>query len=378
MGLKHQFNLWKQQGQYFNLKLIIKDNHQHYNEHNQIIKVHKEIVCEKSSFLKMILNREQEKQKEEWPPIHTLEINLPENLSFEMFNYGIDYLYTNEIQSIKENNKENVKEEIKEEIKEESKEEKNDLIEFLYCLLYLSVDNKVIFETLAKLLPNDKPLEQLHVNLIELLIDQKGYCKEILNLYCFYGMELQQYLPLPNNLNNKNHITSNHDNNNDNNNANELFMYPNAYIFGEYIKNLEKLKDYEKKRRNKHLAKNALGEKVIESKWIDLFINEENKIINFEAFGIIWNVSIWKDLAYDDECLVIKPQKVNEDITIRVVCFAFYKLQNSECGREKMIQFRSTGEERFLFSRESFCFYVDMRCEREFKVSIFMEKMENV
>jgi hypothetical protein len=77
------FNRFKQDNKYFDLKLIIG---------TQEFLCHKAIVCSKSDLINMLITKEQEKIGP-WPPINTLQLNIPDGLTSDDIITTINSFY---------------------------------------------------------------------------------------------------------------------------------------------------------------------------------------------------------------------------------------------------------------------------------------------
>lgn len=130
------------------------------------IKVHKFVVCNISKYISMLVEKEQEKNTLEWPPIHTLKISLPENLSFDDFIDAINYIY--EIDS--------------------DKKYSHNTLQFL---MFMLVSDELLIKLFQK---NTSIRVELSDENKKLLISLLEIIKKKDALIDFYGTEISEYL----------------------------------------------------------------------------------------------------------------------------------------------------------------------------------------
>ncbi len=148
---------WQKEKKYVDLALIIQE---------QTIYVHKFWMAKKSAFLERLICREQEKA-EAWPPIHTLHLFVPDNLSVSALNQAINYLY--------------------------DKFSVINIAETIDGLIYLSVDYQLIHKLLIKYLPGENLSPDQITLLVRLysIFDNQGKFHQLVT---YYGNELRGIL----------------------------------------------------------------------------------------------------------------------------------------------------------------------------------------
>lgn len=126
---------------------------------------HAKKVCHKSDFIKMIYDREQGDIK--WPPINTINIFLPQNLSVDGFEDAIKYLYDNEYKT-------------------------KNIYDLLNVLIYLLIDFDVIKTLITHNIDCRKKLTENQLSVLSIMVETYGSkCNTLLE---FYGHELSDYM----------------------------------------------------------------------------------------------------------------------------------------------------------------------------------------
>ena len=211
------FAAFKKADRYFDLCIQVNDIS---------IKVHKALICEKSGLIEMLVRRA---QVDDWPPIHTITMQLPDNISLTAFVDTINYLYD---------------------------ESPTDIMATVNTLFYLSVDVRVIMSLIKKRLPTDSQLKSDYVELINQLIDHYGITDEspILPLITFYGKDLA---PL---------------------------ISAEPLLFGHDVTDIEKIYSI----RAKHSYRLPDYVEAKERKYMYIYSLNVDKRFEFEAFGVNW------------------------------------------------------------------------------------------
>lgn len=195
------------------------------------IKVHKIIVCENSPLVSRLLGSD-----DNWPPINSIMIELPDNISEETFENAIEYLYT--------------------------KKGNDNPIDLIKGLVYLQIDFKSILSLVKKSLPIKTKLEQFQIDIL-LYIFNLNLENSLLNpLLSFYGNELS--LPISK-------------------------AAERTFIFGTEDEN-RLIEIYKKKKENKF---NRLPEYIAakEKKWFHFSSFLPDKSQKIEAFGVKWQIN---------------------------------------------------------------------------------------
>lgn len=138
---------FREDNKYIDLHLIVND---------EIIKVHKMLICEKSKFIRTSLEWKEKEFGGHWPPINELKLPLPDNISIDDFKETINYLYDKYYKV-------------------------TDSKKLFLSLLYLMVDNYMIVKLLRK---------YHDISTIKLVIENLGVNELTQPLIHSYGKEL--------------------------------------------------------------------------------------------------------------------------------------------------------------------------------------------
>ena len=223
------FTEFKQQSKFFDLRLLIKRGDEFYDP----ILIHKAFMCIKSKYINTFLENT---PSSDWPPTHTLIIELPNNISYESFNVAIDYIY-----KIKHDNY-------------------PDAIGVVDALMFLLIDHKSLMKIYRKIVPIDRPLSEQHLHTILHLMDV--YDKH--SLIEFYGVELLD------------HIEG---------------IDENSILFGRDMTS-DQFKEVYEKRNHGRFSEKIPYISSVESEWVHLK-SVTHKSYNFTALGIDWCVNRW-------------------------------------------------------------------------------------
>lgn len=159
----HDMRKYRKENKYFDLKIIlIKDDIE------RDLYAHKIIVCERSDFISMLIRRQQEQSKSNWPPVHTIRLILPSQIEIDDMSDCIDILYN----------------------------EKCDIsidraLGVIYGLDYLSAQPNIILNKIIELLPSNRILNEQEINLLIQVLTNYSHDKMFHNMVNFYFYDLR-------------------------------------------------------------------------------------------------------------------------------------------------------------------------------------------
>jgi hypothetical protein len=252
------------------------------------IYVHKIFLCQKSQLINTLYLNEEKNRNNGigWSPVHSLEIILPNNITYEAFIAALNLLY------------------------ELSIDNEIDIVEVIDALVFLSVSHRLILKVLKKNIPIDTKLTDKQIKVINHVIDlmdndskpsldinkEQNTLNPLNPLSRFYGIELLDKASPDE--------------------EDALFGYDmsQSWIKQCYLRSsklrFSQLPDYKP---------------PIESQWTHLKQVPLNKSIKIESLGITWELERFiKSYGYDDNSDIIKlyiheNQNPNKIINIRVI-----------------------------------------------------------
>lgn len=150
---------WRSEELYLDLCLKIGEEN---------IYVHKSLICENSELVAMLNRRN---SINSWPPIHTIELILPDNLLTEDIKAAINYIY--------------------------NKNQGEDLVSTLYGLIYLLVPDKIIVSLISSVIWKDgnglSVLNNKNKHCLEYIIENRPTMKS--KILQYFGKQLDYPIP---------------------------------------------------------------------------------------------------------------------------------------------------------------------------------------
>lgn len=307
----------------------------------------KNIVCNKSGFIRMLVKRQQELSNKKWPPINEISITLPDNIPIIAFKYSMCYLYDDKHQTPIEL-----------------------MDNFISCLMYILIDDEKMLTIIRNYLPDDRFLNDQECQLLINAYDQLK--DKTINLLRFYYLDLK-----------KNGYLDTDDE--------EIFTDKKLLRFGDEISHNLLSKDDKINPSFDSIDRIWVH---IPSDKIPKNLHEQSKFSNvkftFDAFGVKFIMTKYID-GYSDEAINIFVDEdfryENEPFTIKLRITIIFFLQTQ--GNYNLIEVHSTKEPvypdklkiseiiynnngPFQFDDKSWSFDAN----KKYRMSILLERLE--